>query len=57
MRQRSYFRPSVQALIGFLGQKHLKQRAAVLYRLRPGARRANPVRRLIHSSGPGSEIR
>jgi molybdate-binding protein len=30
MRQRSYFRPSVQALIGFLGQKRLKQRAAEL---------------------------
>jgi excisionase family DNA binding protein len=28
MRQRSYFRPAVQALIGFLGQKRLKQRAA-----------------------------
>jgi putative molybdopterin biosynthesis protein len=28
MRQRSYFRPSMQALIGFLGQKRLKQRAA-----------------------------
>jgi molybdate-binding protein len=28
MRQRSYFRPSVQALIGFLGQKRLKLRAA-----------------------------
>ncbi len=30
MRQRSYFRPSMQALIGFLGQKRLKQRAAEL---------------------------
>jgi putative molybdopterin biosynthesis protein len=30
MRQRSYFRPSVQALIGLLGQKRLKQRAAEL---------------------------
>jgi putative molybdopterin biosynthesis protein len=30
MRQRSYFRPQVQALIGFLGQKRLKQRAAEL---------------------------
>jgi molybdate-binding protein len=30
MRQRSYFRPPVQALIGFLGQKRLKQRAAEL---------------------------
>jgi putative molybdopterin biosynthesis protein len=30
MRQRSYFRPSVQALIGFLGQKRLQQRAAEL---------------------------
>jgi molybdate-binding protein len=30
MRQRSYFRPSVQALIGFLGQKQLKLRAAEL---------------------------
>jgi molybdate-binding protein len=28
MRQRSYFRPSIQALIGFIGQKRLKQRAA-----------------------------
>jgi putative molybdopterin biosynthesis protein len=30
MRQRSYFRPSVQALIGFLGQMRLKQQAAEL---------------------------
>jgi hypothetical protein len=30
MRQRSYFRPSMQALIGFIGQKRLKQRAAEL---------------------------
>ena len=30
MRQRSYFRPSMQALIGFLGDKRLKQRAAEL---------------------------
>ena len=30
MRQRSYFRPSMQALIGFLGEKRLKQRAAEL---------------------------
>jgi putative molybdopterin biosynthesis protein len=30
MRQRSYFRPQMQALIGFLGQKRLKQRAAEL---------------------------
>jgi putative molybdopterin biosynthesis protein len=30
MRQRSYFRPPIQALIGFLGQKRLKQRAAEL---------------------------
>ena len=30
MRQRSYFRPSVQALIGFIGQKRLQQRAAEL---------------------------
>jgi putative molybdopterin biosynthesis protein len=30
MRQRSYFRPSVQALIGFLGQHGLKQRAGEL---------------------------
>jgi putative molybdopterin biosynthesis protein len=30
MRQRSYFRPSVQALVGFLGQKRLQQRAAEL---------------------------
>jgi excisionase family DNA binding protein len=30
MRQRSYFRPSVQALIGFLGERRLKQRAAEL---------------------------
>ena len=28
MRQRSYFRPAMQALIGFLGDKRLKQRAA-----------------------------
>jgi len=30
MRQRSYFRPPIQALVGFLGQKRLKQRAAEL---------------------------
>lgn len=30
MRQRSYFRPPLQALIGLLGQKRLKQRAAEL---------------------------
>jgi excisionase family DNA binding protein len=30
MRQRSYFRPPIQALIGFLGQRRLKQRAAEL---------------------------
>jgi putative molybdopterin biosynthesis protein len=30
MRQRSYFRPQLQALIGFLGDKRLKQRAAEL---------------------------
>jgi putative molybdopterin biosynthesis protein len=30
MRQRSYFRPQIQALIGFLGEKRLKQRAAEL---------------------------
>ncbi len=30
MRQRSYFRPPIQTLIGFLGQKRLKQRAAEL---------------------------
>ena len=30
MRQRSYFRPSMQALIGFLGDPRLKQRAAEL---------------------------
>jgi putative molybdopterin biosynthesis protein len=30
MRQRSYFRPAMQALIGFLGSKRLKQRAAEL---------------------------
>ena len=30
MRQRSYFQPQIQALVGFLGQKRLKQRAAQL---------------------------
>ena len=30
MRQRSYFRPSMQALVGFLGQQRLQQRAAEL---------------------------
>jgi putative molybdopterin biosynthesis protein len=30
MRQRSYFRPTMQALIGFLGGKRLKQRATEL---------------------------
>jgi excisionase family DNA binding protein len=30
MRQRSYFRPPVQALIGFIGAKRLQQRAAEL---------------------------
>jgi excisionase family DNA binding protein len=40
MRQRSYFRPQVQALIGFLGQKRLKQRAAELtgYDLAPAGK-------------------
>jgi putative molybdopterin biosynthesis protein len=40
MRQRSYFRPQVQALIGFLGQKRLKQRAAGLtgYDLAPAGK-------------------
>jgi putative molybdopterin biosynthesis protein len=36
MRQRSYFRPQVQALIGFLGQEGLKQRAAELTGYDPG---------------------
>ena len=30
LRQRSYFRPSIQALIGFIGQKRLKQRPVEL---------------------------
>jgi excisionase family DNA binding protein len=30
MRQRSYFRPPIQALIGFVGERRLKQRAAEL---------------------------
>jgi excisionase family DNA binding protein len=30
MRQRSYFQPPIQALLGFLGDKRLKQRAAEL---------------------------
>jgi putative molybdopterin biosynthesis protein len=30
MRQRSYFRPSIQALVGFIGHKRLMQRAAEL---------------------------
>ena len=30
MRQRSYFRPSIQALVGFMADKRLKQRAAEL---------------------------
>jgi putative molybdopterin biosynthesis protein len=30
MPQRSYFRPSIQALIGFIGQKRMQQRAAEL---------------------------
>jgi putative molybdopterin biosynthesis protein len=30
MRQRSYFKPSIQALVGLLGQQRLKQRAAEL---------------------------
>lgn len=30
MRQRSYFRPSMQALIGFIGERRMKQRAAEL---------------------------
>jgi excisionase family DNA binding protein len=37
MRQRSYFRPSLQALIGFLGQKRLKLRAAELGGYDPAA--------------------
>ena len=47
MRQRSYFRPSMQALVGFLGQKRLKQRAAELTGYDPARRRSNPVRRLM----------
>ena len=46
MRQRSYFRPQMQALIGFLGDNRLKQRAAELTRLRRRAGRSNPLRRL-----------
>jgi molybdate-binding protein len=42
MRQRSYFRPSIQALIGFLGEA--ARRGAD--RLRPDPIRPNPVRRL-----------
>jgi putative molybdopterin biosynthesis protein len=40
MRQRSYFRPQMQALIGFIGQKRLKQRAAELtgYDVAPAGR-------------------
>ena len=40
MRQRSYFRPSMQALIGFLGDKRLQQRAAELsgYDVAPAGR-------------------
>jgi excisionase family DNA binding protein len=30
MRQRSYFRPAIQALVGFMAEKRLKQRAAEL---------------------------
>jgi molybdate-binding protein len=30
MRQRSYFRPQMQTLIGFLGAKRLRQRATEL---------------------------
>jgi putative molybdopterin biosynthesis protein len=30
MRQRSFFRPAMQALIGFLGSTRLRQRAAEL---------------------------
>jgi putative molybdopterin biosynthesis protein len=30
MRQRSYFRPAMQALIRFLGEKRLRQRAEEL---------------------------
>jgi molybdate-binding protein len=30
MRQRNYFKPSIQALIGFIGQKRLKHRALEL---------------------------
>jgi putative molybdopterin biosynthesis protein len=30
MRQRSYFRPQVQALVGFMAERRLKQRAAEL---------------------------
>ncbi len=40
MRQRSYFRPQMQALIGFLGDIRLKQRAAELtgYDVAPAGR-------------------
>ena len=30
MRQRSYFRPAIQSLVGFLRDKRLKQRATEL---------------------------
>ena len=30
MRQRSYFRPAIQTLIGFMTERRLKQRAAEL---------------------------
>ena len=47
MRQRSYFRPQMQALIGFLGAKAAEAAGRRTHRLRPGARRSDPVRRLM----------
>ena len=43
MRQRSYFRPSIQALMYFIGGGRLQQRAAELAGYDPAPRGSNPV--------------
>ena len=46
MRQRSYFRPAMQALIGFLVDKRVEAAGRGTQRLRRRAGGSNPLRRL-----------
>jgi hypothetical protein len=48
--QRNYFQPSMRALISYLGEKQLKQRAVELGGYGPGARRSDPLRGLVNSA-------